>query len=221
MNSAPIQVLLADDHQMLRDGLRMLIEGEEDMLVVGEAETGEQALALCDSLQPDIVVMDLGMPGMNGLNAIRKLREQGLTCKVVVLSMHDDREVVTQAIKAGCAGYVPKSTAHTNLLEAIRVVHSGQSYLHPTAASAVVEALTLKERHTLKLKALSDRELDVVRYTALGFTSREIGEKLALSPKTVDTYRQRAMIKLDLQQRSDLVQFVLQSNLLDDIPDPS
>jgi two-component system response regulator NreC len=221
MNPAPIRVLLVDDHQMLRDGLRILISGEEDMAVVGEAETAEQALSLCETLQPDIIVMDLGLPGMSGLKAIREVHQMDLNCKVVVLSMHDDREVVTQAVKAGCEGYVPKSTAHTSLLEAIRVVHSGGTYLHPTAASAVVEALTRKQRHSLRIQALSNRELDVVRYTALGFTSREIGEKLALSPKTVDTYRQRAMIKLDLEQRSELVQFVLQSDILDDFPNPS
>ncbi len=122
-----------------------------------------------------------------------------------------------QAIKAGCDGYVPKSSAHTNLLRAIRVVYSGERYLHPTAATAVVDELTDRQEKAGLLSVLSDREKEVLQLTAMGFTSREIGAKLALSPKTVDTYRQRAMDKLNLEHRSDVIRFALHAGLLNDI----
>ena len=122
-----------------------------------------------------------------------------------------------KAIEAGCDGYVPKSSAHTNLLQAIRVVYSGERYLHPKAATVLVDELTDRQAQNGLLSILSDREKDVIRLTAMGFTSREIGDKLALSPKTVDTYRLRAMEKLNLKHRSDIIRFALQAGLLDDM----
>lgn len=217
MKESVIRVLLADDHQVLRDGLRALLNSEADMRVVGEAGTGGEAIRLVLEVQPDVVVMDLGMPGVSGLDAIREIRRQNPQIRVLVLSMHSGREVVMQAIKAGCDGYVPKSSAHTNLLRAIRVVYSGERYLHPTAATAVVDELTDRQEKAGLLSVLSDREKEVLQLTAMGFTSREIGEKLALSPKTVDTYRQRAMDKLNLEHRSDVIRFALHAGLLNDI----
>lgn len=217
MKESVIRVLLADDHQVLRDGLRALLNSEADMRVVGEAGTGGEAIRLVLEVQPDVVVMDLGMPGVSGLDAIREIRRQNPQIRVLVLSMHSGREVVMQAIKAGCDGYVPKSSAHTNLLRAIRVVYSGERYLHPTAATAVVDELTDRQEKAGLLSVLSDREKEVLQLTAMGFTSREIGAKLALSPKTVDTYRQRAMDKLNLEHRSDVIRFALHAGLLNDI----
>lgn len=217
MKESVIRVLLADDHQVLRDGLRALLNSEEDMRVVGEAGTGGEAIRLALEVQPDVVVMDLGMPGVSGLDAIREIRRQNPQIRVLVLSMHSGREVIMQAIKAGCDGYVPKSSAHTNLLRAIRVVYSGERYLHPTAATAVVDELTDRQERAGLLSVLSDREKEVLQLTAMGFTSREIGEKLALSPKTVDTYRQRAMDKLNLEHRSDVIRFALHAGLLNNI----
>lgn len=217
MKESVIRVLLADDHQVLRDGLRALLNSEADMRVVGEAGTGGEAIRLVLEVQPDVVVMDLGMPGVSGLDAIREIRRQNPQIRVLVLSMHSGREVVMQAIKAGCDGYVPKSSAHTNLLRAIRVVYSGERYLHPTAATAVVDELTDRQEKAGLLSILSDREKEVLQLTAMGFTSREIGEKLALSPKTVDTYRQRAMDKLNLEHRSDVIRFALHAGLLNNI----
>jgi DNA-binding NarL/FixJ family response regulator len=166
MNKTPIRVLLADDHQMLRDGLRALLNSQPDMQVVAEAGTGNDAIRLAGEARPDVIVMDLGMPGVSGLDAIQAIRRQNLSTRIVVLSMHGGREIITQALQAGADGYVPKSSAHESLLQAIRVVHTGQ--------------------------------------------------RLALSPKTVDTYRQRAMEKLDLNNRSDLIRFALRAGLLDD-----
>jgi two-component system response regulator NreC len=161
-------------------------------------------------------VMDLGMPGTSGLDAIQAIEDQGLPVRIVVLSMHGGREIITQALQAGADGYVPKSSAHDSLLQAIRVVHRGQRFLHPTAATALVDQMLDERREKKLLENLSDRETEVLRWTAMGFTSREVGFKLALSPKTVDTYRQRAMEKLKLDNRSDLIRFALHAGLLDD-----
>jgi len=213
----PIKILLVDDHQVLRHGLRILLDEEGDLAVVAEAGTAEEAIQQATVSKPDIVVMDLGLPGESGLDAIREIRRRELPVRIIVLSMHSGRELVMQAIQAGSDGYVPKSSAHTDLLQAIRAVHQGKRYLHPEAATAVVDELLEKHEEAQLLEILSDREKEVLQGTARGFTSREIGNKLALSPKTVDTYRQRGMEKLKLEHRSDVIQFALRAGLLDDI----
>lgn len=213
---AIIRVLLADDHRVLREGLRSLLDGQQDIRVVAEAGTSAEAIAQAVSLRPHIVVMDLGMPDMNGLEAIREIRRQCHEVRVVVLSMHSGREFVREAMQAGSDGYVPKSSAHTDLLEAIRVVHAGQRFLHPVAATALVDELLDTHREAQLLAQLSAREQEVLRWTAMGLTSREIGQRLSISQKTVDTYRQRAMEKLNLGHRADVVRFVLRAGLLDE-----
>jgi two-component system, NarL family, response regulator NreC len=210
-------ILLVDDHKVLRDGLRALLESENGMTVVAEADTGAQAITLAQSHQPDVIVMDLGLPDMSGLDVIRAIRQENQRSRIVVLSMYSRREFVIPAIEAGCDGYVPKSSTHTSLLEAIRVVLRGERFLHPTAATALVESFTeIKSSETELFNALSEREQEVLRLAAIGFTSREIGDKLIISPRTVDTYRHRAMEKLGLDQRSDLVKFALRAGILDD-----
>ena len=216
MTRKTISILLVDDHIMLRDGLKSLLESEEDIRVIGQADTGEQAIQLSALLQPDIIVLDIGLPDMNGVAAIRAIRSQNTSSQIIVLSMYSHKEVVRQSIEAGCAGYVPKSSAHTSLLEAIYTVMEGKRYLHPTAATALVESITVNQPLLAQYAALSNREKEVLILTAKGYNSREISEKLILSPKTVETYRQRAMEKLNLQHRSDLVKFALQAGLLSD-----
>ncbi len=211
-----ISILLVDDHKMLRDGLRALLESEDNLRVIGEADTGAQAIQLATELQPDIIVMDLGLPDMNGIAAIRAIRSQNKKSQIIVLSMYSHKEVVMQSIEAGCAGYVPKSSAHTSLLQAIYTVMEGKRYLHPTAATALVDSITMDQPLLERFAMLSNREQEVLKLTAMGFNSREIGEKLFVSPKTVETYRQRAMEKLNLEHRSDLVKFALQAGLLTD-----
>lgn len=216
MTEAQIRVLLVDDHQVLREGLRLLLEGEEDMVVVSEAGTGQDAIRLALELHPDVIVMDLGLPDGSGIDVIQEIHSQEPSMRFVVLSMYSDRELVMKALEAGSDGYVPKSSAHSDLLQAIRVVHAGQRYLHPIAATAVVTEMLDKQEESQLLEILSDREAQVLRFTAMGFTSRDIGDRLSLSPKTVDTYRQRAMNKLELENRADLIRFALRAGLLDD-----
>ena len=214
MTEPKIRVLLVDDHQVLRDGLRALLEGEEDMAVIAEAGTGKDAIRLASEMRPDVIVMDLGLPDGNGINAIREIREQEIPVHIVVLTMYSDRELVMKALEAGSDGYVPKSSAHSDLLQAIRIVHTGQRYLHPIAATAVVNGMLDKQEGNHLLEKLSEREAEVLRYTAMGYTSRDIGDRLALSPKTVDTYRQRAMNKLELENRADVIRFALRAGLM-------
>lgn len=214
MSPETIRVLLVDDHKMLREGLKALINAEKGMFVAGEADSGETAISLADRLVPDVIVMDLGMPGIGGLAAIEKLRTRQPACKIVVLSMHSDQEIVLQALKAGCQGFVPKSSAHTRLLHAIRTVHAGETYLHAQTVSAMVDTYAEKEKQAVLYESLSEREQEVIRQTALGYTSREIGEKLGLSPKTIETYRQRGMQKLGLEHRSEVVRFAIKAGLL-------
>ena len=215
-----VRILLVDDHKVLRDGLRVLLEDEGDLRVVGEAGTGAQALEMAQSLAPDVIVLDLGLPDMSGLDVIRAIRGREDNVRIVVLSMYSRREFVVPAIEAGCDGYVPKSSTHTSLLQAIRTVLGGERYLHPTAATALIGAIKDEESETSQFAALSEREQDVLRLTAQGFTSREIGDKLIISSKTVETYRQRAMEKLNLEHRSALIKFAVRAGLLDDFKSP-
>lgn len=215
-----IRVLLVDDHHVLRDGLKVLLEAEADMEVAGEASTGREAVDMTLSLDPDVVVMDLGLPDFSGFDAIRILREQNCRARIVVLSMHTRKEFVVKALEAGCDGYVPKSSTHVSLLAAIRAVQAGERYLHPKAATALVETYIEAENSAeSQYHKLTPREQEVIQLTALGYTSREIGEKLVLSPKTVDTYRQRAFEKLGLEHRAELVRFALKIGILDDWKD--
>lgn len=216
MNPQNVRILLVDDHQILREGLRSLLESEEDFKVVAETGSGKDAVRLAAETHPDVIIMDLGLPDMNGLDAIQSIRESNPDCRIVVLSMHSQQDFVLRALELGCDGYVPKSSAHTSLMEAIRVVLAGERYLHPKIASVLVKAIHHNRGEAEQFAALSEREQEVLRETALGFTSREIGDKLILSPKTVETYRQRVMEKLGLTHRSDLVRFALRAGLLDE-----
>jgi len=211
-----IAILLVDDHEMLRDGLRALLESEPDMVVVGEAGTAAQGIQLARSLEPDIIVMDLNLPDMSGIEAIAEIRQENQTSRIIVLSMHSRREFVLPAIEAGCDGYVPKSSAHTSLLEAIRVTLRGDRYLHPTVATVLMKTFSEGRSDAEMLASLSERELTVLRLTVMGYNSREIGDQLVISPRTVDTYRYRIMEKLGLEHRAELVKFALRVGVLHD-----
>lgn len=211
-----VRILLVDDHEVLRNGLRALLEHETDLQVVGEAGTGAQAIALAKTVAPDVMVLDLGLPDINGLEVIRAIRQHNSNLRIVVLSMYSRREFVMPAIEAGCDGYVPKSATHTSLLQAIRTVLTGERYLHPTAATVLINSIKDDQSEAAQFAALSEREQDVLRLAVQGFTSREIGEKLIISSKTVETYRQRAMEKLGIEHRSGLVKFAVRAGLLDD-----
>jgi two-component system response regulator NreC len=213
-----IEILLVDDHAMFRAGIRALIEAEERMKVVGEASSGDEAVDRVRELKPHIVIMDLAMPGSNGLEATRRISALELNTSVLVLTVHAEEEYLVPVVEAGASGYLTKTSADTDLLEAIRVVARGQVFLPPKAATLLLRRYKDAEgEDSAGLSDLSTREQEVLALTAEGFSSREIGQKLFISPKTVDTYRSRIMDKLGLSHRSELVRFALRVGLLKEI----
>jgi two-component system response regulator NreC len=213
-----IRVVLADDHTLLRKGLRALLATQGDIEVIAEAGDGAEAVRACERLKPDVIVMDLSMPVMDGLQATRQIRDLGLETKVLVLTMHNEEEYLLQVLQAGGAGYVLKQSADTELVHALRAVHRGEAFLYPSGVRMLLQSYlragSKSEERAEPRPALSDREREVLRLTAEGFSNQEIGKQLYISPKTVDTYRQRIMEKLGLQHRSELVRYALNRGLL-------
>ncbi len=213
-----IRVLIADDHVVLRDGLRALLSMYEDVEVVGEAGDGLEALDKTMELQPDVVLMDIAMPRLGGLEATLELRQRRLSTKVLVLTQYDNKEYVFQMLKAGAAGYIVKKAAGTDLVSAIRAVHSGESFLHSSAATALVDSYLAEgkgDERERGLNELSDRETEVLKLLAEGSTNREIAELLRLSVKTITSHRSSIMEKLDIHNRTELVKFAIRAGLVD------
>lgn len=217
MPSDVIRIVLVDDHGVLRGGLRALLDAEPDMAVVGEAGTGEEGIELTRRLKPDVVVMDLSMPGIGGLEATRQIAALGLGTRVLVLTMHAEEEYLLPVLEAGGSGYVRKTSADEDLVHAIRTVARDEVFLYPSATKLLLQGYRVRRQEADEpdpLAELSDREREVLQMTAAGYTSSEIGKKLFISPKTVDTYRARIMTKLGLTHRSELVQLALRAGLL-------
>jgi two-component system, NarL family, response regulator NreC len=212
----PIRVLLVDDHQVVRAGLRALLNLEPDMEVVGEAGTGEAALERIGAVRPDVVVLDLEMPGMDGLEASREISRLHPATQILVLTSHSEEESLLAVLEAGAHGYVQKTNAHTDLTSAIRVTARGEVFLYPSAIKRLLNGYrAAHEKGAVNpLEDLSERESQVLALAAEGYNSFDIGKKLFLSPKTVDTYRSRMMRKLGLDSRAALVHFALEMGLL-------
>jgi DNA-binding NarL/FixJ family response regulator len=211
--SEAIRVMLVDDHAVLRAGVRALLEDESDIKVVGEADTGEQALERLKQAKPDVVVMDLDMPGMGGLEATRRIATMEDGPRVLILTLHAEDDFLLPVLEAGGNGYLTKRGPDEDLFRAIRTVHRGEVFLYPAAAKLLLQKYKAGDEHS-PVEQLSERERDVMTLTAEGFSSTEIGKKLYISPKTVDTYRARVMQKLGLSHRSELVRFALNTGLL-------
>jgi DNA-binding NarL/FixJ family response regulator len=219
-----LRILLADDHKMLREGLRVLLNSQPGMGVVGEAASGKEVVDKAGELKPDVVVMDLSMPGLNGLQATELLRASHPAIKVVVLTAHEDESYLTQLCKAGAAGYVLKRSAGDQLVQAIRMAARGQIYLEPAlAGKALARLVTGPAASQESTNArLSEREKEVLSLIAWGYSNKEAADKLKVSVKTVETYRVRIAEKLGLRSRAELVKYALRQGWLNDAdaPDP-
>ena len=212
---AKIRILLADDHQVLRSGLRALLNMEPDLDVVGEASNGIEAVKLAETLRPDIIVMDVSMPEMDGLKAAEEIQSLGLQSKIVILTVHADEQYLFQTLKAGASGYVHKSSADSELIDAIRTANRGDVFLYPSTIKKLLEEYLRGEAREADDKdPLTNREREVLKATVEGYTNNEIAEQLVISPKTVDTYRQRIMEKLNLHHRSELIRYALKRGYL-------
>jgi DNA-binding NarL/FixJ family response regulator len=205
-----IRIVLVDDHQMLRDGLRTIVNLNEEFEVVGEAADGRKAIELASSLRPDVVVMDVVMPGMNGIEATQQILTESPETKIVALSVYTDKRYVTRMLEAGATGYVLKVAAHGLLLEAIRAVMRGDVFLSPEIAHLASE---WQPSSNSVFRTLGSREREVLQLIAEGKTSLEIAALLHIAPKTVDTHRQNIMRKLGIHRLADLVRYALREGL--------
>jgi DNA-binding NarL/FixJ family response regulator len=213
-----IRVVLADDHAIVREGIRLCLESMGDIEVVGEAEDGYGAVKLTAQLAPDVVVLDVSMPRLNGIEALRQIKRDHPRAAVIILSMHDSEAYVGQALHAGAAGYVLKRTGPQELAAAVRAAHAGELYLHPAVAKRVVagylqggEAGAPQAPHD----RLTPREREVLQLAAEGLTTREIAEQLVVSLKTAEHHRASAMAKLDLHNQTELVKYAIRTGLIE------
>ena len=217
MSQDNIRVVLADDHAIVRAGLKAVLSAAKDIAVVGEASNGREAIGVVDRLHPDVVVMDLSMGEMDGMAATKELAARENGPRVLVLTMHAEEEYLVPLLEAGAAGYLVKSAADRDLVDAVRAVARGDLYVRPAAARVLARGIQRKDPHAeerARFEKLTERERDVLRLTAEGYTAPEIGERLNISPKTVDTYKQRINEKLGLAHRADYVKLALKLGLL-------
>jgi DNA-binding NarL/FixJ family response regulator len=213
-----LRVLIADDHEMMREGLCVLVNRQSDMETVGEADNGRAALALAAQLKPDVVVMDVSMPQLNGLKATERLKKLHPEVKVLTLTRHADDSYMRQLLQAGSCGYVLKNSAVTQLINAIRAVAAGHTYLDPALSGHVLRHVAGSRPAPGETvgKELSGREEEVLRLIAWGYANKEIADRLDISAKTVDVYKARAMEKLDMRNRIDIVRYALLRGWLQD-----
>jgi len=212
-----IRVILADDHAVVRAGLKAVLGAAKDIEVIGEAKTGREAVTMAERFNPDVVIMDLSMPDVDGTTATKEIVQKGLPSRVLILTMHSEEDYLVPLMEAGAAGYLVKSAADRDLVDAVRAVAHGDVYVRPAAARVLAKNLTKKDpaqSERERFEKLTQRERDVLRLVARGYSAPEIGERLFISPKTVDTYKQRIQEKLGLMHRSDYVQFALKLGLL-------
>jgi DNA-binding NarL/FixJ family response regulator len=209
----PIRILIADDHGVVAESLKHLIEAEKDMEVVAVVLDGREAVRLAGELAPDVVLMDLSMPELNGADATRAILEKNSHSRVIMLSAYAEREYVRRALKAGATGYVLKRAGSREVLDAIRAVQAGQRYLSPRVADVMIEDYATDEKTDL-LERLSAREREVLQLLAEGRSGTEIAQRLSLSPKTVETYRARLVEKLGIRDVAGLVKFAIQRGLV-------
>lgn len=210
-----IRILIVDDHAILREGVRALLQANEDLEVVGEASDGQEAIAQVERLDPDVVLMDIAMPGLGGIEASLELKKLGKRARILILSQYEDREYVRRLLKAGVSGYVLKKSAGAELAGAIRAVHRGGLVLDPEVArTAMAEADPAAPGHADPYEALTDREKQVLKLVAEGKSNKEVAEVLGISVKTAMTHREHVMEKLGVHNRTELVRFAIKRGVI-------
>ncbi|MBP6440408.1 MAG: response regulator transcription factor [Caldilineaceae bacterium] len=213
-----VRLFLVDDHPIVRSGLRMLFQAEPDLEIVGEADGGAEAIVAVQRLRPDVVIMDVAMPGVNGIEATRRIKEIAPETAVLALTMHEDEQYFFEMLKAGASGYIPKRAAPDDLVAAVRVVAQGNVFLYATLArflmKDMVEHATVAEADAAADDLLTAREHEVLTCIADGLTSREIAEKLVISVKTVERHRENIMAKLDIHNRVELVKYAMRKGII-------
>ncbi len=217
-----LKILLADDHDLICAGLAALIDREGDMEVVGQARNGNEAVQKAQELRPDLIIMDINMPEMGGIEAATQINEKCPDVRVLALSVHEDKYHLRKVLREGAAGYLPKRASVSELIQAIRTVASGGIYIHPSLAKGLVSLLTDTSSFTNvgkngngRTKELSEREKDVLRLLALGYSNKEIAARLKVGVKSVDTYKTRFMEKLGLKNRVEIVHYARRNGLMD------
>ncbi len=209
-------IVVADDHKIVREGLVRLLEERDDFSVIGEASDGEEAVQMVLDRQPDVVIMDIWMPRLGGIDATRRIGKKGSNAKILVLSMHESRTYVEEVLRAGASGYIVKNSAPSDLIQAIDAVCSGASYLSPAITQQVVDAIARPgDGSPSGVSVLTDREREVLQLIAEGLSSKEIASMLGVSLKTVDSHRSNLMEKLDIHKVSGLVRFAIRAGLVE------
>lgn len=219
-NSPKIRVVLADDHTLLRQGIRMLLEAQPDVLVIGEATNGREAVEAVRQLLPDVVLMDISMPELSGLEATRIIKKELPQTQIVILTMHETEEYIAQILQAGATGYVLKQAADHDLIEAVRIASRGDTYLYPKIANRLVSDYLKRleagapDEYDAAYESLTQREREVLKFIAEGHTNKEIAEILTLSIKTVENHRYSLMNKLNAHDRGELVRYAIRVGLI-------
>ena len=214
---AEIQLLLVDDHEVVRTGLRMLLDEQPDMVIVGEADTGSDAIKLAEKLKPDVIVMDITLPDMSGIKVSERIKSKYPETAIVALTIHDDEQYFFEMLQAGASGYVPKRAAPEDLISAIRATHSGETYLYPSLAKALVSDFVGRRSEGSNqetLNGLTAREQEVLEKLAQGLTNEQIAEEFGISKHTVARHRENIMHKLNLHSRSELVKYAIRKGII-------
>ena len=212
-----IRILIADDHGVLRAGLRALLSAESELEVIEEATNGEEALQLAQELQPDIVLMDISMPGATGIDVTRRLKQIMPDTRILILTVHEDEGLLQEAIQAGASGYIVKRAVESELIDAIRAVWRGDLYVHPTMTRALFKEISSPTSANTKdapVEALTPREVDVLQLIAQGYTNRQMADMLSISVRTVESHRSNLMGKLNMHSRVELVRYARENDLI-------